>query len=93
METGHSVRQNARPHQPNLYECVCGEFALGLDVHLPLLPRRKTDAAYIISKKDRIYVLNPKLHTTVKVVKRANGFEKQYRYHCPSCRKSLSFSP
>ena len=50
-------------NQPKLYECVCGEFALGLDVNLPLLPRRKTDAAYIISKKDRIFVLKYAPHS------------------------------
>lgn len=69
----------------NNYECLCGEFALCIDVNLPQLPRRKTDSAYIIMKQERNFVLAPSLKSSLKVVKRTQGYEKQYRAHCGSC--------
>lgn len=80
-----AIQATSTQPMPTCYECVCGEFVLGLDINLPLLPRRKTDSAYIISKKERTYILNPTLVSSVKVVKRAKGYEKQYRSTCASC--------
>ncbi|KAF9116910.1 Peroxisome biosynthesis protein pex1 [Mortierella sp. AM989] len=72
------------------YYCLCSEFILVIDIELGQLPRRETDNAVIIENASRMY----KLHATpgeVKIVKRSDKFEKQYRLYCPRCNLLIAY--
>ncbi|KAG0056295.1 hypothetical protein BGZ83_005662 [Gryganskiella cystojenkinii] len=59
-------------------------------MELGQLPRRETDNAIIISNATRMY----KLHASsgeVKIVKRGDKFEKQYRLSCQRCHLLIAY--
>jgi len=67
-----------------VYYCVCGEYLLILDRRIEICPKRKTDGAHILVNADRRYKVScvgPK----TKLIRRKDGYEKQYRYSCPRC--------
>lgn len=68
-----------------VYYCLhCSEFLLILDRPLALSPRRKTDAARILDNSVRRYKANC-VGPVTKLIKRADGYERQHRYSCPRC--------
>ncbi|KAI8085169.1 uncharacterized protein BX664DRAFT_284237 [Halteromyces radiatus] len=73
-----------------IYYCLCSEFLLVIDAELQLLPRRKTDNAIIIDNRQRTYKLTAEAKQPV-ILKRGEGFEKQYRYHCPRCELLIAY--
>ncbi|KAI9000144.1 hypothetical protein DFJ74DRAFT_697847 [Hyaloraphidium curvatum] len=68
----------------HVYYCVCGEYLLILDKVLSRLPRRRTDGARIIDNAVRRYKVNC-VGPQPRVLRRAGGLEKQFRYACPRC--------
>jgi len=75
-----------------VHYCLCGEFILVMDIALHLLPRRRTDGAYILRNcdsltygKKRVYKLNATPDKKAVMVARRNGFERQARLRCPRC--------
>ncbi|KAG0026135.1 hypothetical protein BGZ81_006599 [Podila clonocystis] len=78
------------PQGLHSYYCLCSEFVLVIDIELGQLPRRRTDNAIILSNASRMY----KLHATpgeVKLVKRGDQFEKQYRMYCQRCNLVIAY--
>ncbi|KAI0682862.1 hypothetical protein BC835DRAFT_807013 [Cytidiella melzeri] len=73
-----------------VYYCICGEFILVIDKSLSSLPKRPTDGSTVIrcqnsdAGKARVFKLNGILREPV-LVERANGHERQYRFHCSRC--------
>ncbi|CAG8494494.1 9891_t:CDS:2 [Ambispora gerdemannii] len=88
-----SEQTNVRPEQHlHVYYCLCSEFILVIDAKLDRLPRRKTDNAYIIANGKRIYKLNAiEPSNNPIVLKRLQGYEKQYRLHCPRCNLFIAY--
>ncbi|GJJ75194.1 hypothetical protein EMPS_07552 [Entomortierella parvispora] len=87
-----STSDNRDDQQQGLhsYYCLCSEFILVIDMELGQLPRRETDNAIIISNATRMY----KLHTNqgeIKIVKRGDKFEKQYRLSCQRCHLLIAY--
>ncbi|KAF9379797.1 hypothetical protein CPB97_008754 [Podila verticillata] len=78
------------PQGLHSYYCLCSEFILVIDIELGQLPRRQSDNAIILSNANRMY----KLHATpgeVKLVKRGDKFEKQYRLYCQRCNLVIAY--
>ncbi|KAI9016482.1 hypothetical protein CLU79DRAFT_762765 [Phycomyces nitens] len=80
----HSAQAEDQRHTLHVYYCLCSEFLLVIDVDLRQLPRRRTDNAIIVSNTRRTYKLTAEADDCV-ILKRRDGFEKQYRYRCPRC--------
>eukprot|EP00455_Lapot_gusevi_P021145 TRINITY_DN2223_c0_g1_i2.p1 TRINITY_DN2223_c0_g1~~TRINITY_DN2223_c0_g1_i2.p1 ORF type:complete len:148 (-),score=33.06 TRINITY_DN2223_c0_g1_i2:22-441(-) len=75
----------------HVYYCAyCGAFSLIIDVALENLPRRRTDGAYVLEEKKHTY---KRLFASgaAKLVRREQGFEKQYRLICKSCSLFISY--
>ncbi|RHZ82856.1 hypothetical protein Glove_103g9 [Diversispora epigaea] len=91
--TVSSSEQIVSPPEQHLhvYYCLCSEFILVIDARLDKLPRRKTDRAYIISNKKRVYKLNATEAEEPVILGRTNEYEKQYRLHCPRCNLFLAY--
>lgn len=83
------VKESALPVQ---YCMCCGEsvLILGPDVALADLPRRRTDGAIVLERGKTEYRLNSKRRET-KVLKRPNGYERQYRFGCWNCGITLGY--
>ncbi|ORX93073.1 hypothetical protein K493DRAFT_176342, partial [Basidiobolus meristosporus CBS 931.73] len=82
---------NEADNQPlKVYYCLCGEYILIIDCVLDSLPRRKTDHAIILPRGQRHYKVNVKRGETV-MLKRPNGYEKQYRLLCPRCQVIVAY--
>ncbi|CAI2166247.1 2979_t:CDS:10 [Funneliformis geosporum] len=62
-----------------------------LDARLEKLPRRTTDKAYIVSNGKRVYKLNAVEAPNPVILKRPDGYEKQYRLNCPRCNLFLAY--
>ncbi|TPX54615.1 hypothetical protein SeMB42_g00191 [Synchytrium endobioticum] len=74
-----------------VYYCrFCSEFILIIDTALHNLPRRTTDSACIISAH-RAAKWNTK-NGAVRILKRHNGYEKQYRRACPRCQLPVGYT-
>ncbi|CAG8708962.1 9235_t:CDS:2 [Acaulospora morrowiae] len=87
-----SEQTNARPEQHlHVYYCLCSEFILVIDARLDKLPRRTTDRSHIIANGKRVYKLNAIESGTPVILKRAEGYEKQYRLHCPRCSLLIAY--
>ncbi|KAI8380921.1 uncharacterized protein BYT42DRAFT_494715 [Radiomyces spectabilis] len=86
----HAVQPEDQRHTLNVYYCLCSEFLLVIDANILQLPRRRTDNAIIVSNKQRTYKLMAE-YDDCYVLKRQNGFEKQYRYHCPRCHLLIAY--
>ncbi|KAH9464669.1 hypothetical protein MJO28_001629 [Puccinia striiformis f. sp. tritici] len=73
--------------------CLCGEFILVIDKPLSLVPRRPIDGSYIIRNKEpkRSYKLNTELTKLPTLIRRENGFEKQYRHTCSRCNLVIGY--
>ncbi|KAI7862179.1 hypothetical protein BDF14DRAFT_1858874 [Spinellus fusiger] len=80
----HSGQQEDQRHTLHVYYCLCSEFLLVIDVDLRQLPRRRTDNAIIVSNTRRTYKFTAQADDCV-LLKRREGFEKQFRYRCPRC--------
>jgi hypothetical protein len=86
-----------------MLSCVCGEFVLVIDKALRLLPRRRTDGAYILRNidgatgaKKRTYKLNVNRDSKAVLIRRGEdgsttGLEKQYRLRCTRCDLPLGY--
>ncbi|KAI8598020.1 hypothetical protein EDD21DRAFT_383814 [Dissophora ornata] len=72
------------------YYCLCSEFILVIDMELAQLPRRETDNATIVENATRMYKLHA-IPGEVKIVKRNDKFEKQYRLYCPRCSLLIAY--
>ena len=70
----------------------CGEsnLILGPGVVLSSLPRRKTDGAYVLDKEGTVFKLKSKRGET-KLIRRPNGFERQYRLDCWNCGVPVAY--
>ncbi|CAG8613758.1 610_t:CDS:2 [Dentiscutata heterogama] len=80
-----SEQTNTRPEQHlNVYYCLC-------NARLDKLPRRTTDRAHIIANGKRVYKLNAVESETPVILKRADGYEKQYRLYCPRCNLFIAY--
>ncbi|KAI7881965.1 hypothetical protein K492DRAFT_236303 [Lichtheimia hyalospora FSU 10163] len=86
----HLVQQDDQRSALHVYYCLCSEFILVIDADLRILPRRRTDNAIIVSNTKRTYKLTAEPGQTV-VVQRKEGYEKQYRYHCPRCQLLIAY--
>ena len=76
-----------------VYYCMCcGEsnLILGPGVVLTSLPRRKTDGAYVLEKGVTVFKLKSKRGET-KLIRRPNGFERQYRLNCWNCDVCVAY--
>ncbi|KZT12535.1 uncharacterized protein LAESUDRAFT_718803 [Laetiporus sulphureus 93-53] len=79
-----------------VYYCICGEFILVMDKSLASLPRRKTDGAVMIRCQDselgkaRVFKLNATAKDPV-LLERANGYERQFKFHCPRCNLPVAY--
>ncbi|ORE03454.1 hypothetical protein BCV72DRAFT_308208 [Rhizopus microsporus var. microsporus] len=73
-----------------VYYCLCSEFILVIDADLRQLPTRRTDNAIIVSNIRRTYKLSAEAGDCV-LLKRRNGYEKQYRYQCPRCELTVAY--
>ncbi|ORZ07636.1 hypothetical protein BCR42DRAFT_383303 [Absidia repens] len=82
--------QNDQRQKLQIYYCLCSEFLMVIDAELQLLPRRKSDNAIIVDNRQRTYKLNAEPKQPV-ILKRRDGFEKQYRYHCPRCELFIAY--
>ncbi|EFP93780.1 hypothetical protein PGT21_028488 [Puccinia graminis f. sp. tritici] len=73
--------------------CLCGEFILVIDKPLSLVARRPLDASYVIRNVEpkRSYKLNTELSTRPTLVRRENGFEKQWRHLCSRCKLPIGY--
>ncbi|CAH7686864.1 hypothetical protein BY996DRAFT_4578650 [Phakopsora pachyrhizi] len=73
--------------------CLCGEFILVIDKPLSLLPRRSIDGSYVIRniQPKRSYKLNTSLSKKPVVLKRSDGYEKQWRHCCHRCRLIIGY--
>jgi len=75
-----------------IHYCLhCGSYALILDTALSSLPRRRTDNSYVL--EDKKILKNNMLPADVKVVKRPNGLERQYRLNCSECGLFVGYRP
>eukprot|EP00026_Physarum_polycephalum_P011104 Phypoly_transcript_11303.p1 GENE.Phypoly_transcript_11303~~Phypoly_transcript_11303.p1 ORF type:complete len:347 (+),score=53.93 Phypoly_transcript_11303:121-1161(+) len=76
----------------NVFYCLhCGSFSLILDTALSSLPRRRTDGSYVLEEAK---ILRKNMREgDVKVVKRVNGLERQYRLECPECLLFMAYRP
>ncbi|CAO3640949.1 unnamed protein product [Cunninghamella blakesleeana] len=82
--------QDSKRHRLQVYYCLCSEFLLVINFDLRQLPRRKTDNAIIVDNTKRTYKLTANSNGPV-IIKRPDGFEKQYRYHCPRCELLIAY--
>jgi len=64
----------------------CGEsvLILGPGVHLTSLPRRRTDGATVLERSSTVFKLNTKSGER-KIIRRAKGYERQFRLNCWNC--------
>ncbi|KAI8973536.1 hypothetical protein BDF20DRAFT_882909 [Mycotypha africana] len=74
----------------HVYYCLCSEFLLAIDADLRKLPKRKTDNAVIVSNTRRTYKLTAQAGECV-LLQRREGYEKQFRYHCPRCNLVIAY--
>ncbi|CAG8813695.1 11606_t:CDS:2, partial [Gigaspora margarita] len=79
-----SEQTNTRPEQ-HLHVYYC------LYARLDKLPRRTTDRAHIIANGKRVYKLNAVESETPVILQRTDGYEKQYRLHCPRCNLFIAY--
>ncbi|KAI9492720.1 hypothetical protein BDB00DRAFT_826913 [Zychaea mexicana] len=86
----HTGQLEDQRHLLHVYYCLCSEFLLVIDADLRKLPRRRTDNAIIVSNTRRTYKFTAESDGCT-IVKRREGFEKQYRYHCPRCRLLVAY--
>ncbi|KIO31055.1 hypothetical protein M407DRAFT_241961 [Tulasnella calospora MUT 4182] len=79
-----------------VWYCLCGEFLLVIDKNLKKLPRRKTDGAVMLrcrdtpSSKAAVFKLNVAECDPV-LIKRTNGYERQWRYACTRCSLPVAY--
>ncbi|KAL9539555.1 hypothetical protein MBANPS3_010192 [Mucor bainieri] len=86
----HATKPEDQPKSLHVYYCLCSEFALVIDADLRQLPRRRTDNAIIVSNVRRTYKLTAEAGECV-LLKRRDGYEKQFRYHCPRCQLVIAY--
>ncbi|KAG2225270.1 hypothetical protein INT45_001494 [Circinella minor] len=86
----HTAQGEDQRHSLHTYYCLCSEFLLVIDADLRQLPRRRTDNAIIVSNTQRTYKFTAQQEGSV-IIKRAEGYEKQYRYHCPRCQLLVAY--
>ncbi|KAI9322604.1 hypothetical protein BX666DRAFT_1896751 [Dichotomocladium elegans] len=86
----HTVQPEDQRRALHVYYCLCSEFLLVIDADLRVLPRRRTDNAIIVSNTKRTYKLTAEFNNAV-VLQRKEGYEKQYRYHCPRCQLLVAY--
>ncbi|CAO3595796.1 unnamed protein product [Absidia cylindrospora] len=77
--------QNDQRQKLQIYYCLCSEFLMVIDAELQLLPRRKSDNAIIVT------IANVLTNSLQNQNNRRDGFEKQYRYHCPRCELLIAY--
>ncbi|KAL6049143.1 Nipped-B-like protein B [Balamuthia mandrillaris] len=73
-----------------IYYCVCNAHCLSLDTPLEKLPQRRTDGAYVLIKADHQYSLKVMKLGSV-VLKRDQGYERQWRYGCTQCQLPICY--
>ena len=61
------------------------------DTTLDQLPKRKTDGSLVLETSKHKYK-NKMVKGEVKLVKRTQGLERQYRYNCPQCGLFLAYA-
>lgn len=86
----HALQTEEQSKILHVYYCLCSEFILVIDADLRQLPRRRTDNAVIVSNVRRTYKLTAEADDCV-LLKRREGYEKQYRYHCPRCQLTIAY--
>ncbi|KAI8886726.1 hypothetical protein K501DRAFT_243571 [Backusella circina FSU 941] len=86
----HALQSDEQSNTLHVYYCLCSEFILVIDADLRRLPTRRTDNATIVSNTRRTYKLTAEAEAVV-LLKRRDGFEKQYRYHCPRCNLLIAY--
>ena len=70
----------------------CGEqvLILGPETNLADVPRRRTDGSLVLEKDKAEYKLQTK-DKGVRVIKRAGGYERQYRLGCWNCGVFIAY--
>ncbi|KAG0165856.1 hypothetical protein DFQ28_008221 [Apophysomyces sp. BC1034] len=86
----HTTQPEEQRHALHVYYCLCSEFLLVIDADLRQLPRRRTDNAIVVSNSRRTYKLTAEPDDCV-IIRRRDGFEKQYRYRCPRCNLWIAY--
>ncbi|KAI9486393.1 MAG: hypothetical protein EXX96DRAFT_548889 [Benjaminiella poitrasii] len=86
----HALSNDDSAKKLYVYYCLCSEFLLVIDADLRQLPRRRTDNAIIVSNTRRTYKLTAEAGECV-LLKRRDGYEKQYRYQCPRCNLTVAY--
>lgn len=86
----HALNGEEQAKSLHVYYCLCSEFLLVIDADLRQLPRRRTDNAVIVSNTRRTYKLTAEADDCV-LLKRRDGYEKQFRYHCPRCELTVAY--
>ena len=74
------------------YCMCCGEsvLILGPETQLTDLPRRRTDGALVLERGVVVFKINSQDKGT-RVIKRAGGYERQYRLGCWNCGVMLGY--
>eukprot|EP00300_Choanocystis_sp_HF-7_P028620 c34404_g1_i1.p1 GENE.c34404_g1_i1~~c34404_g1_i1.p1 ORF type:complete len:158 (+),score=20.98 c34404_g1_i1:51-524(+) len=75
-----------------VYYCLCGAHVLTSALSIEKMSRRQTDNSITVPMRNGVvrYRAN---EGASKVIKRAAGFEKQYRYHCAECGLPIYYAP
>ncbi|GAA5802987.1 hypothetical protein HPULCUR_008462 [Helicostylum pulchrum] len=90
VSSSDHAAQNDQAKSLHVYYCLCSEFLLVIDADLRQLPRRRTDNSVIVSNIRRTYKLTAEADDCV-LLKRRDGYEKQFRYHCPRCNLTVAY--
>ena len=91
--TFESEKDGIKDEKLGVQFCMCcGEsvLILGPETQLADLPRRRTDGALVLERGNVVFKLNSKPRGT-KVIKRAGGYERQYRFGCWNCGVLLGY--
>jgi len=91
--TFESEKDGIQEEQLGVQYCMCcGETVLivGPETQLADLPRRRTDGALVLEKGVTVFKLKSKDKGSC-VIKRAGGYERQYRLGCWNCGVLLGY--
>jgi len=91
--TYESEKDGVKDAELNVHYCMCcGEsvLILGPGVQLSSLPKRKTDGAYVLEQGVTVFKLKSSEGAT-KLLRRAKGFERQYRLNCWNCGVPIAY--
>jgi len=83
--------ENTQADPLQVWYCLyCGSRAIVIDADVTKLPTRKTDSANVVETDKHTYrlLLAKGEH---KLIKRAGGYERQYRMNCTKCELPVTY--